>query len=65
MEVMIMTILAQTMNNLSVQVTQGLWSGLPAGNDGFRAGVVVLSESITCPLESGHGRLERPLHASH
>src|SRR5439155_23146266 len=38
--------------------------GLPAGNDGLRAGAVLLSGSKTCPLESGHGRLERPLHTS-
>ena len=52
------------MNNLSVQVRRGVWSGLSAGNDGCRAGVVLLSSSKTCPLESGHGRLERPVHAS-
>src|SRR5207249_5381181 len=30
------------------------WSGPPAGNDGFRAGVVVLSSSKTAPERSGH-----------
>ena len=64
MEVMIMTVSDQTINNLSVQERKDVWSGLPAGNDGFRAGVVLVSNSKTCPLESGHSRLERPLHAS-
>src|SRR5947199_5783967 len=50
------------MNNLSVQVRKAC--GLSAGKGGCRAGVVSLSSSKTCPLESGHGRLERPLHAS-
>src|SRR5258707_889827 len=31
------------------------WSGLPAGNDGFRAGMSFLLRK-TCPLESGHRR---------
>src|SRR6266404_8882179 len=35
-----------------------VWSGPPAGNDGFRAGVVLLPTSKPCPLESRHGRLE-------
>src|SRR5216683_1101961 len=59
-----MDVPAETMNNLSVQVRKAAWSGLSAGNDSFRAGVFMLSSSKTCPLESGHCRLERPLHAS-
>ena len=33
------------------------WSRLSAGHDGFRAGVSFVLRK-TCPLESGHGRLE-------
>src|SRR5882672_9805195 len=40
---------------LSILVT--LLSRLSAGHDGFRAGVSFLLRK-TCPLESGHGRLE-------
>src|SRR5260221_4640336 len=58
MEVTITTVSEQTMNNLSVWVRKGAWSGLPAGNDGFRAGVSSWRTQKTCPLESGHCRLE-------
>src|SRR5256885_2839151 len=60
----ITTISEQTMNHLSVEVRKGVWSGLSAGNDGFRAGVVLLSSSNTCPRESGHCRPKSPLHPS-
>src|SRR5947208_12090741 len=63
-KVMVTPVSEQTLTNLSVQVRKGAWSGLPAGNDGFRAGVSSWRAQKTCPLESGHGRLERPLHAS-
>jgi len=53
MEVMVTPVSEQTMNNLSVQVHKAAWSGLSAGNDGFRAGVVLVSSSKTCSLESG------------
>src|SRR5437016_4911330 len=58
MEVTITTVSEQTMNNLSAQVPKGAWSGLPAGNDGSRAGVSSWRTDKTCPLESGHCRLE-------
>src|SRR2546429_7759007 len=45
----------QTLTILSVG---GAGSGLPAGNDGFRAGVSSWRTQKTCPPESGHCRLE-------
>src|SRR5438876_4470002 len=50
MEVTMTTVSEQTMNNA--------WSGLPAGNDGFRPCVSSWRTQKTCPLESGHCRLE-------
>src|SRR5437660_10384675 len=58
MKVMVTPVSEQTLTNLSVQVRKGAWSGLPAGNDGFRAGVSSWRTQKTCPLESGHCRLE-------
>src|SRR6266550_6800704 len=58
MKVMVTLVSEQTLTNLSVQVRKGAWSGLPAGNDGFRAGVSSWRTQKTCPLESGHCRLE-------
>src|SRR5438128_10751634 len=58
MKVMVTPVSEQTFTNLSVQVRKGAWSGLPAGNDGFRAGVSSWRTHKTCPLESGHCRLE-------
>ena len=58
LKVMVTPVSEQTLTNLSVQVRKGAWSGLPAGNDGFRAGVSSWQTQKTCPLESGHCRLE-------
>src|SRR5438309_6731797 len=58
MKVMVTPVSEQTLTNLSVQVRKGAWSGLPAGNDGFRTGVSSWRTQKTCPLESGHCRLE-------
>ena len=51
MKAMVTPVSEQTLTNLSVQVRKGAWSGLPAGVSSWRT-------QKTCPLESGHCRLE-------
>src|SRR6267143_1440323 len=58
MKVMVTPVSEQTLTNLSVQVRKGAWSGLPAGNDGFRAGVSLWR------TQKGHARLKASLKAS-
>src|SRR5260370_9552750 len=61
---MITTVSGQTMNNLSVGVRPGAWSGLSAGNDGLRAGVVPVPASKTMPARQRSWPPERLLHPS-
>src|SRR5437762_12049275 len=59
MKVMVTPVSEQTLTNLSVQIRKGAWSGLPAGNDGFRAGVSSWRTQKTC-FAAWKGRSTHP-----